>query len=157
MSVSLCVDVLQHSISPFLKALHCLWLFWTSAQHTPFASPHHIVCPLSRMTFNTHTHKWHLMSPVYWYLVDFFSFLLFFSCRAVVEKYLLEKSRLVSREKNERWGGTAGVLTPNVCWPFWGPLYKHEESLMFGYEVQVMVSGFICWLYVSASTPINLS
>lgn len=106
-----------------------LSLFWTSAQHTPLCFAF-IVCPLSHMAFKTHTHmradtntsKWPLL------LIQF----LFFgfslptppsppNSRAVVEKYLLEKSRLVSREKNERWGRTAGVLTHHCCWTFLGP------------------------------------
>lgn len=66
-----------------------------------------VISPLSHLTF-THTHR--KLSDLWCEVIYPFSrplplsspISVPLSCRAVVEKYLLEKSRLVSREKNER-------------------------------------------------------
>lgn len=93
------------------------------------------ISQLSHLTF-THTHR--KLSDLWCEVIYPFSCPLPLSSpisvplshRAVVEKYLLEKSRLVSREKNERWGGTGWILTTYSYQTPWGPLYKHRDSLM---------------------------
>ena len=150
-----------------------LCLLFDSSNHLSSPSPIFYCQPLSQITrkhTHTHTHtrahtrthtdrdrKSWVTFGVKWFSLVVFLLLPPFSCpllppssvsRAVVEKYLLEKSRLVSREKNERWVETGRVLTLHPYWPSWGPLYKHEKAPMFAYEVQSRASDFRFWLYI---------
>ena len=111
----------------------------TICPHSPFP---HFLLPATftndqktRTHTHPHTKSW-VTFGVKWFILIVFLLLPPFSCpllppspisRAVVEKYLLEKSRLVSREKNERWVETGRVLTLHPHWPSWGPLCKHEN------------------------------
>lgn len=122
-----------------------------------------IVCHLSQMTFNTDTNtsKWPLLLMQFLFFVFSLPTLpLPPNSRAVVEKYLLEKSRLVSREKNERWGWTAGVLTHHCCWTFLGPPVQTCGvsnvwiwSSSDGFRLHLLT----LYVYFSRSASINLN
>ena len=163
--VLLCVWCVVPCMGPYLKALFTLWLIRPSVLISPS-------CSSPRCLLPTHFHMWpdkiHILTErqswvthsVNWLILFVFFFIHFSLCplvfpphlsfplfRAVVEKYLLEKSRLVSREKNERWGETGRVLTH---WPpltFMGPFVQTwgvslQEPLTVGFEVQLTAAVF---------------
>lgn len=139
------LDCCEHQPSTLLSAslliFYCLPIF---------------TCDLEQ----THTTKWPLL------LIQFLFVWLFLAylppppnSRAVVEKYLLEKSRLVSREKNERWGRTAGVLTHHCCWTFWGPCTNMWSLLCLDMKFKWWFQASLVDLnfYFSSNAPINVN